>query len=220
MFSDVIPCHNDKTFIADNLLIQKEDRMTDLEHFWADQENGYNYLCSLPLMRTRLVVPFQARPVVEKLEAAGTLFVVSPNKYDMEDIKQQRIGLSARYRDRPPVIWLNVARLEQVKKAAVNNGFDPDAELIDTIFHEAAHVTGHYLNRLPTATSAISSRNDILNEEAICHLVTAHLWQKIGNKPLAQLNMSEGRKAATKIGKSINALSVATEAAINFLTSA
>lgn len=192
--------------------------MSTLEQFWASQEQGYKYLCNLPPMRTRLNVPPLAVPIVDKLKSAGTLFVVSPEKYDRQDIEQKRIGSSTRYRNYPPVIWINVALSHKVAAFAASRGIYPETELIDTIFHEAAHVTGHYLNRVPTATEPLSTFKDIQNEEAICHLVTAELWRQAGNKLLAKLNMDQSRQAAKRIGKSLNALSRETDAAIDWLT--
>lgn len=149
--------------------------------FWDAQREGYKYLATLPDLNTRLRrVPGPVAPIVDRLRTEGTRFVVSEPQFDKVDATQDRVGLTARDELLPPIVWINIARHANMPAQLA------ESELTDTLIHEGAHATGHYLSRL--ATSPDSPMPDQEDEEAVVHAIAAIIWRKIGRLDLAQHN--------------------------------
>lgn len=165
-----------------------------LKDFWKEQKSGYDYLSKLPPLTRRLQIPRYASAAVNRVSSMGTLFVVSTPDCDTQDISIKRLGITSRYKDKPPIIWVNFARHQIAAKAASKLGFPSDYELTDTLFHEIAHATGHYLNRKPTAPA--SPPKDIEKEEAIAHGIVSFLWEQAGEAKMAEANMISSAKHA------------------------
>jgi hypothetical protein len=186
------------------------NKITILDDFWIDENKKYEYFTTLPSLEDRIdIKKLPANQFVVIMKAAGVKFVVSPQRFDAEERNHTRLGLTARHSEKDPIIWINYARHHK------KNGMIINDELLDTIIHESAHATGHYLGR--RAINHTSDPRVVAFEECVAHGIAALAFRRLGLRRYAFANEDARRKAQESQGLSKDELEQAIQLGDEYL---